>query len=83
MTFEAGCKWQVRNWSASCRPLTDGDEKPRAVAREAWRVKGGLPSEWKRHRSAPGYHGEENADEMLMGETAGRGMIGAWLGAGL
>lgn len=53
VTFEAGCKWQVRNWSANCRPLTDGDEKPRAVAIEAWRVKGGLPSEWKRHRSAP------------------------------
>ena len=53
VTFEAGCEWQMRNWSASYRPLTDGAGKPRAVAREGWRVKGGLPSEWKRHRSAP------------------------------
>lgn len=53
VTFEAGCAWQVRNWSASCRSLTDGDKKLRAVAREGWRVKGGLPSERKGHRSAP------------------------------
>lgn len=28
VTFEPGCEWQVRNWSASCDPLLDGREEP-------------------------------------------------------
>lgn len=41
VTSEPGREWQVRNWSAICGPLIDGEEEPRAVAREGRRVRGG------------------------------------------
>lgn len=70
VTFEAGCEWQMRNWSASYRPLTDGGGKPRAVARKAGGAKEGCPQNGRGIDLLPGCH-EENADEMLMREKAG------------
>lgn len=33
VTVEPGREWQVRNWSASCKPLLDGEEEPEGSGR--------------------------------------------------
>lgn len=60
MTVEPGREWQVRNRSASCEPLLDGEEEPEGSGRR--RMEG-------QRRAPPGMEAAwADADGMLMGE---------------
>lgn len=51
VTFESGREWQVRNWSASCGPLIDGEEEPEGSSRRKKEGQRRAPPQWRR----PGY----------------------------